>query len=84
MPMESILGFDLFSWETWEQFDEDILTFLNVTFIPVSLKKFNGSNVDMSRNGDVVVYNGNNQSHKIDLFTVPEFVSYVTNRIKIK
>lgn len=83
MPMESILGFDLFSWETWDAAGEDIFIFSNVTFIPASLRKFNGNNVEMSRNGDMVLCSGELR-HEIDLFEVPEFVSYVTNRIKIK
>jgi len=81
MPKETILGFDLFTWETWDSVDENIYMFSNVMFFPDSLKKFNGSTVGVSRNGDIVV-GYNNQAHTIDLFNVPEFVSYVAKRIK--
>lgn len=79
---ESILGFDLFTWEKWSSIDEDVFMFSNVTFIPASLRKFNGNNIEMSRNGDMVLCSGELR-HEIDLFEVPEFVGYLTNRIKI-
>jgi hypothetical protein len=55
--------------------------YYNVTFIPASLKKFNGNNVTTSREGDIVLC-FEEQEHKIDLFTVPEFRDYITEQIK--
>lgn len=81
MPKESILGFDLFTWDEWDEADNNIFMYYNATFIPASLKKFDGNDVTMSREGDIVVY-FEEQEHKIDLFTVPEFRDYITEQIK--
>ena len=80
MPKESILGFDLFAWDEWDEVDNNIWIFYNATFIPPSLKKFDGNNVTMSREGNIAVQSGEKE-HEINLFSVPEFRNYIKQRI---
>jgi hypothetical protein len=55
--------------------------FYDVTFIPASLQKYNGKDVELSRNGDIAIWDGKQKQEEVDLFSVPEFVNYIAKRV---
>ena len=55
-PTETFCGIDIFTWESWDSIEIDMLYFYNVDFCLDSMKKYNGCNVMREFDGTMEIY----------------------------
>lgn len=55
-PTETFCGVDIFTWESWDSIEIDMLYFYNVEFCLDSMKEYNGCNVMRKFDGTMEIY----------------------------
>lgn len=53
--VEKLFDIPLFYWEEWDEIETEFLQFYNVEFLFESMKKYNGMDASLDRNGEIAI-----------------------------
>lgn len=82
MNEEKLFDIVLFYWDEWDEIDLYCLQFYNVQFPFESMKKYNGMDVSLDRNGELKIYDGDEEVWKGFVFQIPEFMHALEEKYK--
>ena len=76
MYTEKLLNVELFDWDDWDDYSEDIFQYYGVKWKFESLRKYDGRTITLNRNGDVEIYDENdgNVEKSFNLSQLKEFI----------
>ena len=76
MYTEKLLNVELFDWDDWDDYSEDIFQYYGVKWKFESLRKYDGRTISLNRNGDVEIYDENdgNVEKSFNLSQLKEFI----------
>ena len=73
---QKIFGIKIFTWESWDEIDVGFLKFCNVDFPYESMKKYNGSDVSLDMNGEMIITSDDGEGEELwrgFAIEIPEF-----------
>ena len=82
--VEKLFDIPLFHWEEWDEIETKFLQFYNVEFQFESMKKYNGMDASLDRNGEIAITDSEGEEvWKGFACEIPEFLQEVNTRHKV-